>query len=271
VSLLLGIVRRLATAPLFRRLTAVTPLLRLSFALRASLVRERGRFVRNELRRKPAAAIYRLRESGVAVAIRHHTFDVLVLDEIFGQREYEPPPGVPLRNVERAVDLGANIGLFGAWLLSQFPGARIVAYEADPGNAAIHRITIEANKLIDHWRLVESFAGIAQGTTRFVTGLYAGSHEGDGIDVPVVDVLPELASADLVKIDIEGAEWPILADNRFSELGPPIVVLEYHAEGSPDTDPAAAAERLLADAGYRVHHSGRKPDFGAGIVWGVRH
>jgi FkbM family methyltransferase len=271
VKTLLAAVRRLATAPLFRRLTRVTPLIRLSYALRASLVRERGRFARNELRRRPVTDIYHLRESAVAVAIRHHTGDVMVLDEIFGQHEYEPPPGVAVRNVERAVDLGANIGLFGAWLLGRFPDARIVGYEADPGNAAVHRLAIEANNLADRWRLVESFAGVSPGSTRFVAGLHAISHEGDGIDVPVDDVLPELAGADLVKIDIEGAEWPILADARFRDLEALIVVLEYHADGSPAPDPAAAAERLLADAGYRVHHSGRKPAFGAGIVWGVRH
>jgi FkbM family methyltransferase len=270
VNVLLATVRRLATAPLFRRLTTVTPLLRLSFALRALLVRERGRFVRNELRRQAVTAVYSLRESGVAVAIRHHSGDVMVLDEIFGQREYEPPPGVALRDVERAVDLGANIGLFGAWLLGRFPDTRIVAYEADPGNAAVHRLALEANDLADQWRLVEAFAGVAQGTTHFVSGLHAVSHEGDGIEVPVVDVLPELAKADLVKIDIEGAEWPILADVRFRELEAPIVVLEYHADESRGPDPPSAAERLLTDAGYRVHHSGRKPAFGAGIVWGVR-
>jgi FkbM family methyltransferase len=270
VNVLLGAVRRLATAPLFRRLTRVTPLIRISYALRASLVLERGWFVRNELRRQPTTAVYGLRDSGIAVAIRHHTGDVMVLDEIFGQHEYEPPPGVALQDVRQAVDLGANIGLFGAWLLGRFPAASIVAYEADPGNAAVHHLAIEANGLADRWRLVESFAGVAPGSTHFVAGLHAVSHEGVGIDVPVEDVLPELASADLVKIDIEGAEWPILADVRFRDLEARIVVLEYHAEGSPDPDPAAAAEQLLADAGYRVFHSRRKPAFGAGLLWGVR-
>jgi FkbM family methyltransferase len=270
VNVLLGAVRRLATAPLFRRLTRVTPLIRLSYALRASLVLERRRFVRNELRRQSTTAVYRLRESGIAVVIRHHTGDVMVLDEIFGQHEYEPPPAVALQNVGQAVDLGANIGLFGAWLLGRFPDARVLAYEADPGNAAVHHSAIEANGLAARWRLVESFAGVAPGSTHFVAGLHATSHEGVGIDVPVDDVLPELAGADLVKIDIEGAEWPILADARFRDLEAQVVVLEYHTEGSPDPDPAAAAERLLADAGYRVHHSGRKPAFGAGILWGVR-
>jgi hypothetical protein len=85
-----------------------------------------------------------------------------------------------------------------------------------------------------------------------------------------VDVLPQLADADLVKIDIEGAEWPILADDRFRELKARLVVLEYHAECSPQPDPAAAAEQALVSAAYEVRHVGRKPAFGAGLLWGVR-
>ena len=215
MNVLLRAVRRLATLPGLRRLTRVTPLLRLSFALRASLVRERGSFIRNELRPGSATATYHLRESGVTVAIRHHTGDVMVLDEIFSQGEYQPPQRVPFANVASAVDLGANIGLFGAWLLGRYPEVRIIGYEPDPGNAAVHRLAIEANGLTDRWRVVEAFAGTRTGTTGFVAGLHAVSHAGNGIEVPVVDVLPELAAADLVKIDIEGAEWPILADPRF--------------------------------------------------------
>jgi FkbM family methyltransferase len=270
VSLVLRAVRRLATAPLFRRLTSVGPLLRLSFALRASLVRERRRFVRNELRAGPSTATYRLRESGVAVAIRHHTGDVMVLDEIFSQGEYQPPQGVVLPSVASAVDLGANIGLFGAWLLGRFPAARIVGYEPDPGSAAVHRLAIHANGATEQWRLVEAFAGTSAGTTRFRAGLHAVSREGEGIEVPVVDVLPELVDADLLKIDIEGAEWPILADPRFRQVRARAVVLEYHAEGCPGPDPAVAAERALADAAFTVCRASRKPAFGAGIVWGLR-
>lgn len=270
MSALLRLVRVLATAPLFRRLTSVGPLLRLSFSLRASLVRERARFVRNELRPRATTATYRLRESGAAIAIRHHSGDVMVLDEIFSQREYDPPPGIELGEVETAVDLGANIGLFGAWLLGVSPGVSILGYEPDPGNAAIHRLTLEANGLGARWRLVEAFAGTAEGTTAFMPGLHATSHAGAGIEVPVVDVLPELADVDLVKIDIEGAEWPILADPRFRELRARTIVLEYHAEGCPEADPRLAAEQALRAAGYGVAHTGRKPAFGAGVVWAYR-
>jgi FkbM family methyltransferase len=270
MSVLLGLVRRLARAPLFRRLTSVGSLLRLSFSLRATLVRERARFVRNELQRSPVTATYRLRSSGVAVTIRHRTGDVMVLDEIFSQREYELPEGIALAEDLDAVDLGANIGLFGAWLLGVSPGARIVGYEPDPGNAAVHRATIAANGLEDRWRLVEAFAGTSAGTTRFTAGLYAVSHEGEGIEVAVVDALPDLLDADFVKIDIEGAEWPILADPRFKELRADVVVLEYHTQGAPGPDPARAAEDALSAAGFECVHAARKPAYGAGIVWGRR-
>ncbi|MGH3080775.1 MAG: FkbM family methyltransferase [Gaiellaceae bacterium] len=265
-------VRWLATAPGFRLLTRVGPLLRLSFALRGSLVEERLRFAANELRLRAVTGVYRLQESDVAIAVRHHSDDVLVLDEIFSQREYEPPWPLELPAAPRIVDLGANIGLFGAWALGRFPEATIVAVEADPGNAAVHRRAIEANGLADRWRLVEAFASTAPGVVRFAAGEHALSHRVDegGLEITAVDVFPDLLDADFVKIDIEGAEWPVLADTRFEDLRADVVVLEYHAQGAPGPDPARAAEDALSAAGYEFVHTARKPSYGAGIVWGRR-
>jgi FkbM family methyltransferase len=270
------VVRRLASAPGFRHLTRFQPLLRVSFALRASLVRERLRFAANELRRKPVTAVYRLRDSGVAIAIRHHTGDVLVLDEIFSQLEYEPPdavgPALAALRAPTVVDLGANIGLFGAWVLGRYPDATIVGFEADPANAAVHRRTIEANDLGGRWSLVEGFASTQSGVVRFAGGAHATSRAGGGagsIEVPTVDVFPDLAAADVVKIDIEGAEWDLLADPRFAALRPRILVLEYHEEGCPGPDPTLAAEEALRGHGLEVVHGTPKPQFGAGILWAL--
>jgi FkbM family methyltransferase len=217
-----------------------------------------------------------LRSSGVAIALRHHTGDVLVLDEIFSQLEYEPPPEVRSSltglHAPTVVDLGANIGLFGAWVLERYPDARIISVEADPANAAVHRRTIEANGVDDRWTLVEGFASTQAGVVRFVGGEHATSRAGSGegsIDVPTVDVFPELAGADVVKIDIEGAEWELLADPRFAALQPSVLVLEYHEDGCPGTDPARAAEAALREAGLEVVPGGRKPQFGAGILWAL--
>jgi hypothetical protein len=72
-----------------------------------------------------------------------------------------------------------------------------------------------------------------------------------------------------VKIDIEGAEWELLADPRFAALEPNVLVLEYHQDGCPGTDPAQAAEQALRNAGLAVVHGGSKPQFGAGILWAL--
>lgn len=277
MSAVLRLVRRLASLPLVNRLTRVTPLIRLSFALRASLVRERGRFVRNELRRRPTTAVYHLRDSGIAVAIRHHSGDVMVLDEIFSQREYELPTTVEQALTEapgplHVLDLGANIGLFGAWILGRVPDARIVAFEADPGNAEVHRLTIDANRDRD-WQLVEGFAATQAGKIAFAASADATSHESrgeDAVEVESVDVFDHLAGVDFLKIDIEGSEWPVLADPRFLSTSARAVVLEYHRDGCPEPDPAAAAAAALERAGFEITHGGTKEAYGAGVLWGVR-
>jgi FkbM family methyltransferase len=278
VNALLRLVRRLATAPGFRRLTSVSPLLRVSFALRGTLVRSPLRFALNELRPGEVTASYRLREGEVSIVLRHHTPDVLVLDEVFSQREYEFPPAVravldKAASPLRIVDLGANIGLFGAFALTRYPHASIVAFEPDPANAAIHARTIEANQTA-HWTLVQAAAAAAPGTMRFSSDDFTRSHAArageDAIDVAAEDVLPRIREADLVKIDIEGGEWALFGDARFAETEARVVVVEYHPESCPDSDPQAEAERALVGAGFEVSRGPATPEFGTGVLWGWR-
>jgi FkbM family methyltransferase len=267
--MILVLVRRLARVPGLARLTRIDTVTRISFALRGSLVRERFRFALDELRAR-SLGIYHLRGSDVAVAIRHRTPDVLVLDEIFSQREYDLPEPVlaTLGTAPRVVDVGANIGLFGAFVLTRFPSASIVAIEADPANAAVHERAIAANPGRD-WRLVRGFAAASTREVHFAAGGFATSHAAGEAStvVEAIDVFPLLAGADLVKIDIEGAEWELLADPRFAGLSARALVLEYHAGGA---DPAADAEAALRRAGFEVRRHARKPRFGAGVLWAWR-
>jgi FkbM family methyltransferase len=278
VNALLRLVRRLATAPGFRRLTTVGPLLRFSFALRGTLVESPVRFALNEVRPGGAIASYRLRGSGISIVIRHHTADVLVLDEIFSQREYEFPSPVarvldgPARPLT-IVDLGANIGLFGAYALTRYPNAIVLAVEPDPANAAIHARAIDANPS-SRWTLSQAAAAAAPGTMRFRSGGFTRSHAADEDDEAIVveqeDVLPLMERADLVKIDIEGGEWALLADPRFALTEALAVVLEYHPEHCPGSQPRAEAEHFLGTAGFEVVRGPSKPEFGTGVLWGWR-
>jgi FkbM family methyltransferase len=273
VSGVLPLIRRLATAPGFRHLTHLEPALRVSFALRGSLTRSPFLFAANEFRPGRRVVAYEVREGDVFVVVRHKTPDVLLLDEIFSQQEYELPAPVArlLHDLEplTVTDVGANIGLFGAFLMTRHAVAKIVAIEADEANITVLQRCADANRGQIPWNVVPAVAAASAGTARFVSGGYSLSHIGDeGQPVEAVDVFPYLAGAHLVKIDIEGAEWPILADPRFRRLQAPAIVLEYHQSGCPGSDPKAEAEASLRAAGYQTTSGPVKPAFGAGIIWG---
>ncbi len=268
-------------------------------ALRGRLVRESARFTLRELSvglagrvaresarvssDKPHSAssthVYRIRESGLRVLIAHRTPDVLTLDEIFSQHVYEPPDAVSSRLEQlgrplRAVDLGANIGLWGIWLHGRFRVGHLTALEPEPENAAKHRRVIALNRLTDSWELVQAAATCADEPVVFIPGRATMGHiAADGepgtIEVAGLDAFPLLDGADLLKMDIEGAEWPILLDARLANIEVPVVLLEYHPDGAPSANPEADARRALTDAGYTTWRTHGIAD-GTGIISGLR-
>jgi len=274
------LIRRLARAPGLRRLATLPTAHRAAAAWsRSSAVRESARFILRELGGSKELATYRLRSSPVRVCIRHSTPDLYTLDQVFVQRLFELPE-VVAKALEsqgddlRVLDLGANIGLFGACILGRFPEARIVALEPDPSNARVHSCTVAANRRADSWRLVEACAATKSGRVAFLPGEFGTSHvaapnERGTIEVEAVDVFPWLAEAQLIKIDIEGAEWAILADPRFGRLEAAAIHLEYHRRGCSGPDPWASATQALEEAGFHwlsVTDSGE----GDGILWAWR-
>jgi FkbM family methyltransferase len=144
--------------------------------------------------------------------------------------------------------------------------------EADPDNASLFARTLEANRLDSQVELAPVAASNRAGTVEFAAGNFFQSRVVDGggagtIEVAMIDVLPRLEDRDLIKIDIEGSEWPILFDERFRSLDAAAVALEWHAEGCPQPDPLAAAEAALAAAGFTVRHDHSEPDCGTLWAW----
>jgi FkbM family methyltransferase len=242
------------------------------------LVRERARFWARVATRSRRLARYHLAGSDVVIHLRHGTVDVMTLEEIFSLGHYDAPRQV-LRILQdatplRVVDLGANIGLFGAQVRRDFPRARIVAFEPDPANAAVLQRSIEANGGDDGWHLVEACAQTVDGDVPFVaeesTSSRVEASPAAEMIVPGVDVFPFLEDVDLLKIDIEGAEWPILTDPRFEARVARTVALEYHPYGCPEADAGDFAQRLLRGAGYETHASDFRLPPGHGMLWAWR-
>jgi FkbM family methyltransferase len=216
--------------------------------------------------------------SGSAVVVRHGTRDVDLINEILGHgHAYEPPPALAaaLSGPLRILDLGGNIGMFGAFALSRWNVREIRSYEPDPENAAILAATISVNGAEERWTLTQAAVAQRSGTIRFLPGRLADSRQaaGDeaGIEVKTVDVFSLDHAIDLLKMDIEGGEWAILTDARLRELGAPIIVMEWHWRFAPHRDAHRAACDLLHAAGYEIELD--RPGVPAGhtgVIWARR-
>jgi FkbM family methyltransferase len=253
-----------------------------------------ARFALNELFLVRGVRRYRLRRSGRTLFVRHPVADAWVVHEVINRSVYLPPPPIEqaLRRLDspRIVDLGAHIGAATLLLLEHFPTARVLAVEPHPETAALLRRMIAVNRLDGQCEVRQAAAGVATGNAA-MEGFSMLAHlvrkdteeavdmlpplrkyqvEGAGrANVEVLDILPLLAGADLVKMDIEGAEWPILQDPRFPSLGISALVLEYHPQAAPQTDTTAAARSLLLDAGFTVDDPVEQHG-AVGVIWARR-
>lgn len=256
-----------------------------------------GFVVREQLRERPTprAGGYRLRASGLTVFLRHRTRDLYIFKEVFGSADepggYEPP-AAPAAMLDRAhgpsvLDLGGNIGLFGAFVMGRWPGATLHSFEPDPMNLQMLQRVISANRLQQRWTVTPAAVAAQDGTLEFVSGLFGESQiaglagaanrgpapaaltDGRTISVAAVDLFAQDHDVDLIKMDIEGGEWPILNDPRLADLRARAIVLEWHAAACPEPDARAAALARLAAAGYTGLHESE--DFGyRGLVWAWR-
>jgi FkbM family methyltransferase len=260
-----------------RVLWRVPGLPRLYRASRGQIVDEPARFAANELLGRPGVHRYGLRGRPGTILLRHGPSDVAVIDEFFWWGFYDPPPAVEsavaaLGRPPRIVDLGAHVGIFGVWAGGRWPGCRLTSVEADAENARVCERTIAVNGAEDRWTLVRAAASNRVGTVEFAGGQRAQSRVEAGAGhprIPAVDTLELMADADVVKIDIEGAEWDILADDRFREIPALAVTLEYHPHLAPGADAQREALRLLATAGFTEHVVEELPG-GLGMAWAWR-
>ena len=138
--------------------------------------------------------------------------DMLVAREIFLDRDYRVPEDLEPATI---ADLGANVGIAVRFLAAQYPAAEIVAAEPDPRNAARLRANVAG---LGRVRVVEAAVAPEHGRAAFSLAAEGwASALGDENEDPHIEVdcvtLDELLdgeAVDLLKLDIEGGEWPLL-------------------------------------------------------------
>ena len=247
------------------------------------VVRGRGRFLALQHGSRRIGR-YGLRDSGMTFHVRHRTGDVAILNKIFARdtavNSYAPPAAIADRiaagGAPRILDVGANIGMFGVYALDRWPGARITAFEPDPDNLRVLRKTVVANAVGDRWQVVPKAVSNHVGELSFVADLraeahIAGAREKGTITVPTVDLFDFADEPiDLIKMDIEGGEWAILADPRMAALDVKAIRLEWHTMLCPAENACAEAGRLLRAAGFAHVLDASHEHERNGVLWAWR-
>ena len=200
-------------------------------------------------RRRPARDLPTCAARPCEIVVRHGAGDAPTRRRGVPRAPLRAAAAEPALDPAAILDLGANIGLFGAFAAARWPRARIVAYEPDPANAEVCRACIDANGLGARWELTAapppptapaSCASMPPATrSRTPTRTASSSSKRR-------DVLPEIAGADLVKMDIEGGEWAILRDPRFAAAAAARDRARVPPAPVPVPDPRAAVERAAA-------------------------
>lgn len=210
-------------------------------------------------------ALVRLKDSGLIFQVRGR-MDIWSIKETFVDRFYERF-GTSLEDGWTIVDIGAGLGDFTIFALSGYPANRVIACEPFVGSYALLAKNLELNNF-DGARIIQSavmdqpgmvFLSHTQGEALQITSTGTPDFKAMGEDrVPVPaqtlqDLLVEnnLERIDLLKLDCEGAEYPILI-NTSPEVFKSIdrIVLEYH-EGVAGHGHEELVNRLN-EMGYQV-------------------
>jgi FkbM family methyltransferase len=183
--------------------------------------------------------------------------ELWVLREVFVLEHYALPPDVVPGVV---VDLGSNVGISVLYFASRFPEARIVAVEAEPEAFArlrantghLNRVTPVHAAIADHDGETMIFSGEESwGASTIRAPEHSSEHVVPAMTLDSLAEAHGLDRIDLLKMDVEGAEVPILRSAR-ALRGAGTVVFEFHREHS-DEDLWSLVERVPELRLTRVH------------------
>jgi FkbM family methyltransferase len=199
--------------------------------LRAAI--EYGRLAKSD----HAICELRPRQTAHALFVRPHSSDVDVFRQIFIESEYACLN--ELQQTEFILDLGANVGYSAVYFLTHFPNAHVIAVEPDPDNFVL----LERNMAPYGERVTTLRAAIWPHPARLAirtvpyrdgrdwTRQVQENDEGDieGIDIVTLMRDYSIDRISLLKMDIEGAEAIVFADNYTSWIDKVLAIaIELH-------------------------------------------
>lgn len=198
-----------------------------------------------------------VRDGGVRFAVRS-PMDIWTVKETWVDRVYERF-GFPLRDGWTVVDVGAGFGDFSLRAAAAGPTVRVHAFEPHPGSRALLEENLSRNgeeRVTVHEQAVAAATG--------AVALHASEQALDSrVGDPGTGTVPALSLAgaldaagaarwDLLKLDCEGSEFPILEGAGAETLARvDRIVMEYHDDAAGGRDHRELA-RLLVGHGFAV-------------------
>jgi FkbM family methyltransferase len=225
-----------------------------------------------------SAPFWAVLNTGEQIQIRPSGTDWSVAIEVFANEVYRLPKELEGISIRRIIDIGGNVGYTSLYWARRLPEARILAFEPHPENVAAFMLHLTQNGIVNRVEILPVAAGVREAT---VTLHNCGSGSsiviqreqgaGNSFNVPMIDWIPRIGSEpiDLLKMDIEGGEYDLLADPRFEKIQAKIVVLEWHTVPSRPARRKWCLERLIG-FGYRIVSAEDSLDKDIGMVWAVR-
>ena len=162
--------------------------------------------------------------NGIKFYHRQGTSDLKTFEEVIGRDVYRKK-GMTINEDETWIDCGGNVGAF--TLLACSMGAKVITYEPDPENCKMIEMNLRLNKFTAE---VKNVALVNDDTKELI--LFFGNKgnvwrnslfknwNGTGIKVKCVNFDKEVQDGVCVKMDIEGAEMPILetTNRKFKKM-----------------------------------------------------
>lgn len=205
--------------------------------------------------------------NGLNIVCRRETRDWDVVHELFFAGSY----GTAMRYLKNCsgnplvIDLGGNIGLFSLLATSAHSSVRVIAFEPGPPNYRLFEINRLLNApLTDRIELRKCAVGGSARTTEWFfdeknpggSSLFSTKGKTYPVQIvafaEVIDSCPEPIT--LVKVDIEGAEYEILAKTP-AEIwqGVRAISLELHGDPEGQVSQNEFLDRLKS-YGFQVEH-----------------
>jgi len=193
--------------------------------------------------------------------------DYGVAYEVFVHEYYNDRGRIP-GDVKLIVDLGVNVGYSLLYFLHKWPNCRIIGFEPHPHHFAQAARNLVLDGSSARVRLHDKAAGARTRPARLTDSRSSSSvietSSADTLNIEIVDIFPvlEREHIDILKMDIEGGEYEILADDRFERLDIDVIVMEWHSRGNGAEDKTWCKQRLES-FGFNIE------EFIAELSWGM--